>query len=398
MGASRRHLAGPAVLALIAFALAVSVPPALAEDAPVVSGVSPGAGTVCGGTAVSITGTGFTGATAVDFGPVTPAATFSVLSDGEISAVSPPGDSIVDVTVTTAAGTSALNGSDVFSYTGAPGLPCVISVSPASGPAAGATSVAIDGTGFTGATGVSFGATAASSFSVTSDSEIEATSAAGSGTVDVTVTNAAGDSPTSSADQFTYTEPPADLVVTAVSGPASAEVGESIHVSWTVQNQGDSTEEPGWSDTVYLSSSDVDFSDATKLGSVTHSTSLDADSSYTQEESVTIPSARPPGPAFLLVVNNASGTFGSFASSSIAITPALPVVTIAVAEQISASDAEQAEPPVSITDAESVSVSDQTQVSPPVSITDAESVSVSDQTQVSPPASISDEEGIVIHD
>ena len=47
---------------------------------PAVSGVSPTSGPVAGGTLVTITGTGFTGATAVDFG-TTPATGLTVVSD-----------------------------------------------------------------------------------------------------------------------------------------------------------------------------------------------------------------------------------------------------------------------------------------------------------------------------
>jgi hypothetical protein len=85
----------------------------------------------------------------------------------------------------------------------------VTGVSPGSGPVSGGTSVAITGSGFTGATAVNFGATAASSFTVNSDTSITATAPAASavGPVDVTVTTPSGTSATSSADQFTYTYP-----------------------------------------------------------------------------------------------------------------------------------------------------------------------------------------------
>ena len=82
--------------------------------------------------------------------------------------------------------------------------PAVTAVSPASGPAAGGTTVTITGTGFAGATSVMFGASAAVSLTVGSDSSITATSPAGTGLVDVTVTTSGGTSSTSSADGFTY--------------------------------------------------------------------------------------------------------------------------------------------------------------------------------------------------
>ena len=75
--------------------------------------------------------------------------------------------------------------------------PTVTSVSPNSGPAAGGTSVTITGTSFIGTTAVTFGSTNATSFAVTGPTSITATSPAGSGTVDVRVTNPGGTSATS---------------------------------------------------------------------------------------------------------------------------------------------------------------------------------------------------------
>ncbi|MEA2905552.1 MAG: hypothetical protein QOI12_2939 [Alphaproteobacteria bacterium] len=86
--------------------------------------------------------------------------------------------------------------------------PTVASVSPASGPTAGGTSVTITGTKFIGATAVKFGTTAATSFTVNSSALITATAPAGSaGVVDVKVTSAGGTSAASAADQFTYRDP-----------------------------------------------------------------------------------------------------------------------------------------------------------------------------------------------
>jgi hypothetical protein len=80
------------------------VPPA--PPAPVVSGISPTQVAFGSGAAVAISGTGFTGATAVKFG-TTDAQSFTVNSDTSISAISPVIVGTVDVTVTTPAGTSA---------------------------------------------------------------------------------------------------------------------------------------------------------------------------------------------------------------------------------------------------------------------------------------------------
>lgn len=81
----------------------------------VVTEVSPLEGPAEGGTTVTITGTNFTGASAVNFGE-SPAASFTVNSSTSITAASPPGTGVVDVTVTTTPGTSALKPSDHFTY------------------------------------------------------------------------------------------------------------------------------------------------------------------------------------------------------------------------------------------------------------------------------------------
>lgn len=95
---------------------------------PVVTGVTPTSGPSAGATTLTISGRGFTGATAVDFqgsaalgdsgyGPIA-AKSFTVVSDTEITAVTPPGSGTVDVTVVTPAGTSTSTPADRFAYSG----------------------------------------------------------------------------------------------------------------------------------------------------------------------------------------------------------------------------------------------------------------------------------------
>ena len=80
---------------------------------PSVSSLSPASGHA--GDTVTITGTGFTGATAVKFGSVD-ATSFTVVSPTEITATAPPGhNGAVDVTVTRDT-TSATSAADQFTY------------------------------------------------------------------------------------------------------------------------------------------------------------------------------------------------------------------------------------------------------------------------------------------
>jgi hypothetical protein len=79
-----------------------------------VTAISPASGTEGGGDSVTITGSGFTDATAVDFGGVS--ATMAVNSDTEITATSPHGTGTVDITVVTPSGVSATSPADQFAY------------------------------------------------------------------------------------------------------------------------------------------------------------------------------------------------------------------------------------------------------------------------------------------
>jgi alpha-tubulin suppressor-like RCC1 family protein len=91
---------------------------ALALPAPAtqVTGISPEDGLPAGGGTLTISGSGFTGATAVRFGTVK-AAKFTVVSDSEITATIPAGTGRADVTVTTPlGGTSATTATDQYTY------------------------------------------------------------------------------------------------------------------------------------------------------------------------------------------------------------------------------------------------------------------------------------------
>jgi IPT/TIG domain len=83
---------------------------------PAITSISPGSGPADGGTAVTIHGTGLTGATAVLFGGAQ-ATGVTVLSDQLVNAASPPGDGTVNVTVVTPAGNSASVAASLFAYT-----------------------------------------------------------------------------------------------------------------------------------------------------------------------------------------------------------------------------------------------------------------------------------------
>ncbi|HEX3886438.1 MAG TPA: IPT/TIG domain-containing protein [Phenylobacterium sp.] len=82
---------------------------------PIVTSIAPTTGPTGGGTIVTVTGTGLTGAIAVGFG-ASDATNIAVASDTQVIAVAPPGSSVANVTVVTPAGRSAINAAAQFSY------------------------------------------------------------------------------------------------------------------------------------------------------------------------------------------------------------------------------------------------------------------------------------------
>ncbi|WP_406383683.1 IPT/TIG domain-containing protein [Streptomyces sp. NBC_01618] len=191
-----------------------------AAAAPVIttSGTLSGAA----GTAVALTGTGFTGATAVTFGG-TPSASFTVVSATGITAVAPAGAGTVQITVTTPDGTS--NGIG-FAYTAA--APTISSLAPDQGPVEGVNTVVLTGTGFTGATSVRFGTVAAAFITVSATQATAIAPAAPAGTVNVTITTPDG---TSAGIPYTYVAAPVLGSVAPAQGPLVG--GNTITLSGT---------------------------------------------------------------------------------------------------------------------------------------------------------------------
>jgi hypothetical protein len=194
---------------------------------PTVTGLSPGGGPEAGGTSVTITGAGLGEASAVKFGSAD-AASYTVNSPSSITAVSPPGQGTVAVTVTSSRGTGAAGGTgDQFTYG-----PVVSGIEPNHGPRAGGTSVTITGVDLDEASAVTFGTTPAASFTVLSPTSVTAVSPAGTGMVDVAVTTPEGTSPTGAQDRFSYDVPPPTITeISPANGPEAG--GTAISVSGT---------------------------------------------------------------------------------------------------------------------------------------------------------------------
>ncbi|SDG53871.1 IPT/TIG domain-containing protein [Streptomyces griseoaurantiacus] len=181
---------------------------------PQITGVTPASGPTAGGTTVILTGTGFTGATAVTFAGL-PATSFLVNSATQITAVTPAGAAgAAMVTVTAPGGSSA---PDAFFFYAAP--PALQSGSPAQGPASGGTVVTLNGSNLLNAGAVLFAATNAASFTVVSATQITATAPPGTGSAPITVVTPGG---TSNPVAFVYVAPPTLSALVPSTGPASA--------------------------------------------------------------------------------------------------------------------------------------------------------------------------------
>jgi hypothetical protein len=141
-----------------------------AQALPVVTKVLPPTGPDAGGTSVELIGTGFTGATEVEFGTTTyflagsglpmamstdatpsPSLTFDLVSPTEITLVDPSGSGVVDARVITPVGTSALTTADQFTYQAA------VTTTPTTAVPQATPTAAAQTTGALAATGANFG-------------------------------------------------------------------------------------------------------------------------------------------------------------------------------------------------------------------------------------------------
>jgi hypothetical protein len=168
------------------------------------------------GATVTINGTNFTDATAVNFGGV-PATSFTINSSTQITAVVGQGKSGY-VTVTSPEGTGVLAG---FLHPG----PSITYFSPGYAGPLSSSPIVINGTNFTGTTSVTFGGVPAASFSVLSSTAITAV-AANAASGNVAVTTPLGSDKLSG---FVWVQPP---TISSIA-PASQKSGNTVTISGT---------------------------------------------------------------------------------------------------------------------------------------------------------------------
>lgn len=179
------------------------------NNTPALTSISPPVGLTSGGLTVTLHGTDLDAATQVSFGGVA-ATNVSVINGNEVTAITPAhAAGVVDVSLMTPHGSSTL--SHGFTYGVAPSI---TSISPALGPLSGGAQVTINGSGFLSTTAVKFGTIPAQSYTINSNTSITAAAPSETaGIVDINVTTPFGTSPSTPANQYTYTSAP---ILTAV--------------------------------------------------------------------------------------------------------------------------------------------------------------------------------------
>ncbi|WP_350347468.1 IPT/TIG domain-containing protein [Agromyces sp. G08B096] len=206
------HAAGP-VPVVVSGPFGASGPLTFTYIPPVVlTALSPDHGPETGGTPVTVTGTGLSTTTEVTIDGVS--VPFTIVDDGTLTFVTPPhAPGVVQVVVTNPVGTAQLP----FTYNP---VTSIDTVTPATGPEAGGTSVVITGLCFTGATAAFFGDVPATSFVINGDTQITAVAPPGVGVVDVSVVGSADCGTGVLEDAFTYLPPlGAILGIEPASGP-----------------------------------------------------------------------------------------------------------------------------------------------------------------------------------
>lgn len=210
-------------------------------NSPTVSGTSPAYGPIGGGTAVTISGSGFQNGATATFGSGSPVAcTFnsinSVTCTSSLSVIS----GLVPVTVTNP---DTQNGSmaDAFTYLQ---QPTVTSISPAKGNMAGGTTVTVSGTDFYTGASVSIGGTACASVTILSSSALTCvTGADTAGLADVVVTNVDAQSGTLT-NGFEYLDAPTVTAINPASGNYNG--GNSVSITGTNFSSGASVSIGGY--------------------------------------------------------------------------------------------------------------------------------------------------------
>jgi IPT/TIG domain len=194
---------------------------ALPASASTVTSFTPTCGPT--GTAVTITGTGFTGMTDVEFNGVS--STNEAFVNDTTATASVPATATTGKIEVITPGADTLSASVFVVGAGLPAAPTITSFTPAAGPVG--TVVTITGTNFGCTTAVKFNTTTATSFTLNSATSITATVPTGATTGKISVTNPV--STATSTNNFTVAGVPTISSFTPTFGP----VGTSVKINGT---------------------------------------------------------------------------------------------------------------------------------------------------------------------
>ncbi|MBI5066834.1 MAG: IPT/TIG domain-containing protein [Deltaproteobacteria bacterium] len=215
---------------LLAAAFTYAAPP---PPPPVLLTISPASGTTAGGTPVTLGGSGFQAGASVTVGGA--AATVTSVTATAIGITTPAGAAgPADVAVANPGGASDTMVSG-FTYLAPPPpvpAPTLATLSPATGPTGGGTTVLLTGADLDPAVAVTFGGVAATVTSSAAGAVTVVSPAHPAGAVDVTAVNPDGQSATL-AGAFTYTAPPAAPPTVNSIAPASGSTfgGDNVVIS-----------------------------------------------------------------------------------------------------------------------------------------------------------------------
>jgi WD40 repeat protein len=123
----------------------------------------------------------------------------------------------------------------------------------------------------------------------------------------------------------------ADLVPTAFSAPSAGSAGQSIAVSWTVQNQGNGPANPTWFDDIILSTTSTGTGPELQSSPTEQTTTLAAGASYSVTKNVTLPWTLPgkPGTYYLILRANETGAYEAhYPNNNLAVPITLSAATL----------------------------------------------------------------------
>jgi YD repeat-containing protein len=117
-----------------------------------------------------------------------------------------------------------------------------------------------------------------------------------------------------------------DLVVTQVTGPSSPVTRNgngtwTVQLTWTMQNNGNLTAQPGWWDSVFLSADTVWNSGDVEIGWANRTTAVAPGVNYTATFTATVPSSVTPGTYYLVGVADRWSQIAEFSETNNQLAP-----------------------------------------------------------------------------